>query len=150
MADGFSIAGTAAGVISLGLSVCQGLLAYYGQFKSFHEQIDQVTCRVSSLDGILNTLQNMLINAHVLFSSPTAQSTAIAVDCIIRCRNGLQKLQKMLEKCQNTKLSTNLLGPDIQIARMLYPFRRATLIALVETINWLQANLSTSLQMLNM
>ncbi|KAH8704770.1 hypothetical protein BGW36DRAFT_421364 [Talaromyces proteolyticus] len=149
MADAFSIAGTAAGVISLGLSVCQGLLAYYGEFKLFHEQIDEVTSRISSLDGILNTLQNMLINAHLLITSPTAQSTAIAVDSIIRCRNGLQRLQKMLEKCQNTTLSNNLLGANIQVNRMLYPFRRATLIALMETINWLQANLSTSLQMLN-
>jgi hypothetical protein len=150
MADGFSIAGTAAGVISLGLSVSQGLLAYYGQFKSFHEQIDEVTSRVSSLDGILNTLQNMVINTHVLFTSPTAQSTAIAVDCIIGCRNGLQRLQNMLEKCRNTTPSNNILGPNIQVNRMLYQFRRDTLIALVETINWLQANLSTSLQMLNM
>lgn len=55
----------------------------------------------------------------------------------------------MLEKCRNTRLSNNLLGSNMQVNRMMYPFRRATLIALVETINWLQADLSTSLQMLN-
>jgi hypothetical protein len=35
MADPFSGAGGAVGVVSLGLTVCQGLLAYYGPFKHF-------------------------------------------------------------------------------------------------------------------
>jgi hypothetical protein len=150
MADPFSAAGGAVGVISLGLTVCQGLLAYYGPFKTFHEQIDEVACRVSSLDGILNALQGVLINARILSNSPTAQSTAIAIDSIISCHNGLQRLRKMLEKCRNTRPGNNLLGSNIQINQMLYPFRRDTLITLMETMNWLQANLSTSLQILNM
>jgi hypothetical protein len=150
MADPFSAAGGAVGVISLGLTVCQGLLAYYGPFKTFHEQIDEIASRVSSLDGILNALQRVLINAHVLSNPPTAQSTAVAIDSIICCHNGLQRLRKMLEKCQNKKPASNLLGSNIQVNRMLYPFRRDTLVTLMETMNWLQSNLSTSLQILNM
>jgi hypothetical protein len=150
MTDPFSVAGSAVGVVSLGLTVCQGFLAYYGPFKTFHEQIDEVACRVSSLDGILKALENVLINAHVLSNSPSAQSTAVAIDSIICCENGLQKLRKVLEKCQNTRPAHNLLGSNIQINRMLYPFRRDTLMTLMGTMNWLQANLSTSLQILNM
>lgn len=42
MGDTFSVAGGAVGVISLGLTVCQGLLAYYGPFKAVDEQIHEI------------------------------------------------------------------------------------------------------------
>jgi hypothetical protein len=43
MGDPFSVAGSAVGVISLGLTVCQGLLTYYGQFKAYDEEIRDVS-----------------------------------------------------------------------------------------------------------
>ncbi|KAG2002892.1 hypothetical protein GB937_009428 [Aspergillus fischeri] len=52
----------------------------------------------------------------------------------------------MLKKCQSRKPASNLLGSNIRINRML----RDTLVTLMETMNWLQSNLSTSLQILNM
>lgn len=150
MADPFSVAGSAAGVISLGLAVCQGLLAYYGPFKLFHEQIDEVACRIAALDSMLKVLKTMLINARLLSASPTAPSTALAFDSILCCQEGLNRLKKTLEKCNNTRLADNLIASKIQANRMLYPFKRETLMALMETMSWLQANLNTSLQMLNL
>lgn len=149
MADPFSVAGSAVGVISLGLTVCQGLLAYYGPLKAFHEQIDEVAYRMAASDSILKALQHVLTNAHVLFDSETAPSAAVAIDSILSCQEGLNKLGRMLEKCDKTKLASSSVGPK-RIDRLLYPFRRDTLMALVESMSYLQANLSTSLQLLNM
>lgn len=150
MADPFSVTGSAVGVISLGLTVCQGLLAYYGQFKAFHEQIDEVTDRMATLETILKALQHVLINASVLSTCETAPSAAAAIDSILKCHEGLNKLGRMLEKCDATKSARSSTGHNKQISRLLYPFRRETLMALTETMSSLQANLNTSLQVLNM
>jgi hypothetical protein len=150
MADPFSVTGSAVGVISLGLTVCQGLLAYYGQFKAFHEQIDEVTDRMAALESILKALQHVLINASVLSMCETAPSATVAIDSILKCYDGLNKLGRMVEKCDATKSTRNSTGHNKQISRLLYPFRRETLMALTETMSCLQANLNTSLQLLNM
>lgn len=97
MADPFSVTGSAVGVISLGLTVCQGLLAYYGQFKAFHEQIDEVTDRMATLETILKALQHVLINASVLSTCETAPSAAAAIDSILKCHEGLNKLEECLK-----------------------------------------------------
>ncbi|KAJ5984407.1 hypothetical protein N7481_006506 [Penicillium waksmanii] len=150
MADPFSVTGSAVGVISLGLTVCQGLIAYYGKFKAFHEQIDEVTDQMAALESILKVLQHVLINASVLSTCETAPSAAAAIDSILKCHEGLNKLGRMLEKCDATKSARSSTGHNKQISRLLYPFRGETLMALTETMSCLQANLNTSLQVLNM
>jgi hypothetical protein len=147
MADPFSVTGSAVGVISLGLSLCQGLLAYYGPFKAYDEQIHDVSRRITSFNSTLKALQDLLANAQVFSSPLTAQSATVALDSIFSCQEGLDRLGKMLDKCRSTK---NILGSKIQINRILYPFKRDTLMVLLERVSWLQAQLNTSLQILNM
>lgn len=149
MSDPFSVAGSAVGVISLGLSACQGLLAYYGPFKSFHEEISDVTSQIESLDGILKVLQNILFKIDIQHASPTADSTKIALDAIMRCQQKLQKLETTLDKCAKTPAKM-LLVSKLRLNRILYPFRQETLMSLIKTMGWLQGNLNTALQMLNM
>lgn len=148
MGDPFSVAGSAVGVISLGLSVCQGLLAYYGPFKAYDEQIHDVSNRITTFDSTLKVLQDVLANTQVFFTPMTAQSATVALDSIFNCQEGLERLSKTLDKCKNT--STSFLGSQIPTNRILYPFKRDTLMALLETVSWLQAHLNTSLQILNM
>lgn len=151
MGDPLSVAGGAAGVVSLGLTVCQGLLAYYRPFKSFQEEIDNVTCRIETLDGILKTLQSiLLVNAPVLAASSTDEPVHTAVDSIQRCKRGVQALEKMLEKCTKTTSPANRFTAKPQSSRILYPFRRETLMTLIETISWLHTSLNTALQALGM
>lgn len=148
MGDPFSVAGSAVGVISLGLTVCQGLLTYYGPFKAYDEEIRDVSNHIKSFESTLKALENVLANSQIFLSPLTAQSATVALDSIFNCQEGLERLSKMLNKCKST--STKLLGSKIQINRILYPLKRDTLMALLETVNWLQAHLNTSLQILNM
>jgi hypothetical protein len=150
MGDPFSVAGSAVGVISLGLSICQGLLAYYGPFKAYDEQIHDVSNRITSFDSTLKALEDVLAHAQVFSSPLTAQSATVALDSIFACQEGLERLSKMLERCKGTASAKSFLGSKIQINRILYPFRRDTLMAILETVSWLQAHLNTSLQILNM
>lgn len=66
MADPFSVAGSAVGVISLGLAVGQGLLAYYGPLKAYDEQIHDVSDRIKSFSSTLKALKAVLANAKVI------------------------------------------------------------------------------------
>jgi hypothetical protein len=105
---------------------------------------------MAALESILKVLQYVLINTSVLSTCETASSAAAAIDSILKCYEGLNKLGRMLEKCDATKSARSSTSHNKQISRLLYPFRRETLIALTETMSCLQANLNTSLQVLNM
>jgi hypothetical protein len=150
MADPFSVAGSAVGVISLGLTVCQGLLAYYGPFKAYDEQIHDFLSRITSFDSTLKALQDVLANVEVSSSALTTQSATVALGCIFNCQEGLKRLKSILDKCRGSPSTKSFLGSKIQINKMLYPFRRDTLVTLLDTMSWLQADLNASLQSLTM
>ena len=150
MTDPFSVAGSAVGVISLGLTVCQGLLAYYGPLKAYDEQIHDVSNRITSFNNTLKELKDLLANTEVSSSALMPQSATAALGCIFNCQEGLKRLKNMLNKCRSSTSNKSLLRSKIQINRMLYPFRRDTLVTLLDTMSWLQADLNTSLQTLTM
>ncbi|KAL3455653.1 hypothetical protein BJX64DRAFT_271949 [Aspergillus heterothallicus] len=148
MADPFSITGSAVGVISLGLTICQGLLAYYGPYKSFHEEINEATSRVQSLDSILTNLHNVISTAPSFNANPPSRSVQAAIQSIQSCKSGLQSLETMLRKCRITRPVGKQSRPANQLNRLLYPFKRETLVKLMATVTWLQANVNTSLLLL--
>lgn len=150
MADPFSVTGSAVGVISLGISVCQGLLAYYDSFKAYDEQIKDVSLRVQSFSNILKALNEVLSDAQASSSILATRQGAVALDCIFNCQEGLERLQKVLEKCKYSPLNLSFLSSKFQINRMLYPFKRDTLVTVLDTLKWLQDDLNTSLQILTL
>ncbi|KAL4877125.1 hypothetical protein BJY04DRAFT_222441 [Aspergillus karnatakaensis] len=147
MADSFSVAGSAVGVVSLGLTLCQGFLVYYGPYKSFHEDIDEIWSRIQSLDASLTTLRRVVAEAH---PTPVTQAVHLATRNIQNCHQGLEKLGTMLNKChricpQNTGKASKLKN---QYNRLLYPFRQGTLMKLMDTVIWLQSNVELALNIL--
>ncbi|GLI73467.1 hypothetical protein PoHVEF18_001685 [Penicillium ochrochloron] len=149
MGDPFSVAGSAVGVISLGLSVCQGLITYYGQYKSFHKDIHDATSHLDNLDCILKALMNTIKQSELQNASLTTEPARIAKDTIDKCNQKLKELEEMLKKCKDTPIATNLTS-KFSKSRALYPFRRDTLLALRESVGWLQGNLENSLSLLNL
>ncbi|KAL4738832.1 hypothetical protein BDV11DRAFT_215708 [Aspergillus similis] len=150
MAEPFSVAGSVVGVISLGLTVSQGFLAYYGPYQSFHEEIEMVTTRMEALKGMLEIIQTLITESNKLKCPSVAQSTQIASNIILSCEIALQKLQGMLDSCCASTPPKRLAMAEVKahVNRLLYPFRRQTLMSLIESVSWLQDNLNTSLQML--
>jgi hypothetical protein len=150
MAEAFSVTSGAVGVISLGLTICQGLFAYYEPFKTFHEQISDIESRITALEGVLDVLQRVLNEGFAQFGASTAQSTTVALGTICSCQDGLNRLQIILQKCTQANGSKICTSLNRQVNRLLYPFRRETLVALMELLDRLQATLNISLQMLIM
>jgi hypothetical protein len=150
MTDPLSVAGSSVGVISLGLTICQGLIAYYGPYKSFNNEIEVFACRIEDLHGLLAALQIILSETHAFNASSASETAKIACNVVRHCQQGLQRLDKMLHKCKSSPFPRKSLGAKFRIERAFYPFRRETLIAFLEIMGWLQANLNTALHMLNM
>jgi hypothetical protein len=150
MADPFSITGSAVGVISLGLTICQAFLAYYGPFKSFHEEINEAVSRVRSLKSLLLTLSDVIANSPTFHARPSPQPIQAAMDSIQSCGHGLQKLQRTLTKCHASVPPGKGSRSANQLNRLLYPFRQETLVKLMGTVTWLQDNLNTSLLLLQL
>lgn len=68
-------------------------------------------------------------------------------DKILACTEGMQKLDNMLGKCtENTQSSTLRARMREQANRALYPFKRESLLNIKDTLEGLQANLGTALQ----
>jgi hypothetical protein len=152
MSDPFSVTGSAVGVASLRLTLCQGFLAYYGPYKAFNDDINEVLSRIQSLNHILLLLRERCSMLSSPEESPLTQPEALVTDQIVNCRKGLEKLQKMLQKCKAACPSDSEHAPRFKnhIDRFMYPFRRDTLMQLMATVNWLQSNIDTSLQVLQL
>ncbi|KAJ5088713.1 hypothetical protein N7456_012329 [Penicillium angulare] len=135
------------GLISLGITVCQGLLTYYDQYKSFSEETNNILRRVNSLNGIFQALHDVLADAQTVNSSTSAKSK-IALRCIADCEDGIKRLNDMLSKVMEHESGNSSRAKIFD--RAMYPFRRKTLLGLLDTTRELQENLDTALHLLEL
>jgi 5-bromo-4-chloroindolyl phosphate hydrolysis protein len=92
---------------------------------------------------------NTVKQSELQNASLTTEPARIAKDTIDKCNQKLKELEEMLKKCKDTPIATNLTS-KFSKSRALYPFRRDTLLALRESVGWLQGNLENSLSLLNL
>lgn len=136
--EGFGPASTAAGLISLGITACQGLLAYYRSWKDADETVNNMYGSIEALTKTFMVLQRSI-------SSPTLNKDAIqgVNESMESCEQGIYALNKKLAKIQ---LQTNQDSwKERSWARLkgtLYPFKESTLIMLKERCNELRDNLN--------
>ncbi len=129
MADLFSIAGSAVGVVSLAITVCQGLHQYY---SSSCDGPDDIKAFVTSLDGLIHALD--VLGDTIKDNCFDASTQAHIESCIADCDDAIQNLARELEKM---KKAVPLLGSGGRLSLMgklsnagktlLYPFRESTL-----------------------
>lgn len=136
MADPFSAAGSVVGVVSLGITVAQGLVNYYGAWKDCGDDVRSTLASLQDLSTTLEILRSQLSQAqrpqnHVLHLEKTIGSCA---DAIARLDHKLEKIQK------HRKLG--------QFERLRYPFRRGTIGKLQDLIAELRGNLQLLLEVL--
>lgn len=147
MADPFSVAGSAVGVISLGLNICQSLISYYGSWKAYDDEIKNLIYKAEGLKSTLHTLQGPLRELE-----STNPSEILEVQSqVLACEAVIQKVRKRVRKCEEI-LPSSAFAYKLQVLgkKALYPFKRETLIWLRDTMEGLQANLNTAILMLQM
>jgi hypothetical protein len=147
MADPLSIAGTAVGILSLGIQVCGGLFQYYAQFRGLHADIDDILGRVENLEGILRGLEPLIRR----YESGDGKAPSQLQLALTACEKALQRLKGISEKCYNTKGAKGLQERITLVRRrILWPFKKETLRELQDTLNGFQDNLSLALQSLGL
>ena len=128
------IASNVAGLVSLGLTLCHGLLQYYGTLKDAEKNI-ATTCK-----SIENLQQSFIIIERVLrFPNHSADVKMHLEQTVSMCEHGVLCLEKKLAKIkihgerQDSKQWRLEFKKRYHTA--MYPFRESTLIKLRDTCN---------------
>ncbi|KAL3471247.1 hypothetical protein BJX99DRAFT_263445 [Aspergillus californicus] len=150
MGEPFAVVSGAAGVLSLGLTVCQGLVAYYGPFTAFSSETESFVTRVTGLSAILEVLQSRLSSLQNPPTPHVQNELQLVEDRIAESGAAARGLAQALKKCQGYDATGSLSKKGRAFAKSLYPFRRGTVVALTDIVAGFQSNLEIALQVLNL
>jgi hypothetical protein len=95
MSDPFSVSAGVVGVVSLGLTLAQGFLRYYGPWKDFDDDIRGFTTKVEGLLQILRLLDRFLSPENEL-SLPTDQYRQLVLTNLVTCEELCCRLEKKI------------------------------------------------------
>ena len=138
------IASGAAGIISLGIAVCQGLLQYYGSYKDAESDVADMYESIEALARILQVLLPALDNEGL-----DRNVVAVVEKSVLSCQQGIEKLRKKLNKAKVTPLRPGWREKTkIQFQKTLYPFKENTLMKLKAIGSELRDHLSLALDVL--
>ena len=151
--DPLSLTGTAVGIASLGLRVCQGITQYYNQWKDFDRDVAAIYTSIDQLSGIFQTIHERLNSGSLnKFSTVSEVDTSIKL-----CETGILELRHRLEKIKSKEPLEALQKKTLllqrlreQGKRLLYPFQQGTLGKLRDTVNELRDNLNPILHAVQM
>ncbi len=150
MTDPFAVISGAAGVVSLGITACQGLVAYYGPFKAFSTETESFVTSVNGLSATLELLKSKLNRLQNPLNPYVADELQLVADRINDCEGTLQRLSQTLQKCQGYDPAGTITRRGKAFARAQYPFKRGTLVFLTQTVMGLQSNLDIALHALHL
>ncbi|KAF6824120.1 vegetative incompatibility protein HET-E-1 [Colletotrichum musicola] len=148
MADPLSVAGTAVGIVSLGIQVTQSVHDYYVSFKSQPSDTSQLLQKLKDLQALLGQLLS-----HLLTDRKARPGDDVVLQ---RIRSNLEKLDagilKLKFEAEKFHLQTPAEGFQAAIKttarRLAYPFKIATLQGLEKEIENLKSHVSLALSLL--
>lgn len=136
--EAFGAASTAAGLISLGITACQGLLVYYRSWKDADETVNNMYESIKALAKTFMVLERSI-------SSPMLNKDAIqrVNESMKSCEQGISALNKKLAKIHVQTNQQSWKGRTwVRLKGTLYPFKESTLVMLKERCNELRDNLN--------
>jgi hypothetical protein len=124
-------AGSAVGIASLGIQICQGLVSYYHDWRSYHEDISAACDKVSGLERTFALLKEALDQACL-----NAEQTAQVRDSLLSCKDSIRGLEKRCAKLQASGQPSSARERAAAVTkRTLYPFKASTLAKVSEAVN---------------
>ncbi|PSN69617.1 hypothetical protein BS50DRAFT_674188 [Corynespora cassiicola Philippines] len=139
----FEIAGSAVGVVSLGIKLCEDLITYIGHVKDSKTEVSQISNQLEQLADILEKLQTISGEAG-------ADATRLVDAGVAACATALQKIQNELPALNNDGADASVRASVRSWRRRLaYPFlKREELFTLKAVLENIQLNLNTALHAL--
>jgi hypothetical protein len=137
-------AGTAVGIASLGIQICQGLLSYYEAWRSSHQDICDACNKASELEKTF-----VLLNDTLQAPDLDAERRVRVAECLTSCKTGLDRFQKKYRKLLSITQPAGTREKAAAAAKTsLYPFKVSTLAKLTEMVEDLVRHLSFAVQIL--
>ena len=142
--EALGLSSAAAGLISLGLTICQGLLDYYHSYKDAENQVAQMYASIEALTETFRLLESAI--EPKVFSRGSVQKIEQSISS---AESGLQSLRKKLDKIRLSPLQSGWKAKGMaQLRRTLFPFKESTLAKLKELGIELRQDLSLALEVL--
>jgi hypothetical protein len=136
------VLGTAIGVASLGIQVCQGLLSYYETWKDYDSDVAATYDMVADLQQTFDLLKSAL-NDPLL----DAKKSERVGNCVQSARNALVKLEaKALKVCEYEQPRGFSQKIFREVQRLKYPFTAKTLEKLKTAVGDVQSRLQLAVQ----
>jgi hypothetical protein len=145
MADPFSVAGTAVGIISLGIQTCKGIVWYIDTAKDAKEKAERLRREVEQLTDILESLENTVTQAGLSSTSSTVTYAGISA-----CASALEQIKERLGK--RSSIGRSHIRTRLQTIkeRLSYPFKEGELVYWKNALDHVQQHLQTALLALQM
>jgi len=144
--DAIGASSSIAGLLSLGITICQGLLNYYDSYKHAESDIQAAYGSIKSLESTFTILRPRLQSGRFREDVKANVERSVA-----SCASGLQELQDELQKIRLSPQSQAWLDhAKAKLRRLQYPFKETTLGKLKATTADLRNNLNLALSVLQM
>ncbi|KAF7519774.1 hypothetical protein PCG10_009817 [Penicillium crustosum] len=141
MSDPLSVAGTAVGIISLGLQVCGKIVSFCQAWRGFNEDIQNIGQKADGLRMPLRALRELIEDIRTT-------DPAIASDLENKAKS-IEHVIKRLKTATDRYASTTS-DPDsfrFQLKKGAYPFRKEGFREMASDLDSIQVVLHTALQM---
>ncbi|KAK7227439.1 hypothetical protein V2G26_015442 [Clonostachys chloroleuca] len=146
MADPLSVAGSAVGIVSLGLTAAQGLIQYYQAYRGQSEDVVHTTTKLELLLDLLENLQILLSSrkSHAKDGDLLDKVNSYVEDSY----EPIQELEEQLNKLRKTSDRDVIASLHGFGRRLVYPLRKSTLQKLEADIEDSVQVISLALQLL--
>ena len=144
MGDPLSIIASAGGIISLGITVCQGLIDYCQAFAGQYQDVRVAVEDLHGLEKSLAALRDSLTHRPDLLN--------LVQPYIVTLRGRINDLQPILGRFREHVSRQHAFKDKVKTAtqRTLYPFKKGMVKELRDAVRHAQGNLSLALQVVQM
>ncbi|KAJ3544960.1 hypothetical protein NM208_g2762 [Fusarium decemcellulare] len=144
MSDPLSVAGTAVGIASLGIQVCQGLVSYLQSLEGRNQEIREGLREIQTLVSMFYSLNDILPKIDEKHPGTIALRR-----CLEDSEKKLLELQEFLIKIRGPQnASTSTIGKMDDARRaLIYPFREGKLNSLRQSLRELLDNLNLAIEL---
>ncbi|KAK6080312.1 hypothetical protein SCUP234_05253 [Seiridium cupressi] len=146
MTDPLSVAGSAVGIISLGIQVAQSLHDYYTSIQSQYSDITHTIRKLKSLQELLDRLKGQVQDRR--FRADEKDLIKKIEDSITASEESIQELHDEAEKFKRTPVDSVRSALKKATRKAAYPIRRSTLEKLDEDVDDIVDQLKLALQLL--
>jgi ankyrin repeat domain-containing protein 50 len=144
--DGFSVAASVAGIISLGIQVTQSLTDYYEAYKGQKLDIANTAEKLKNLLCVFERLCRQLSDRK--FRADEKGLLETIEGSVQMCEDNIHELQTKIEKLKDSSSNSIPVAIRTTTRQLAYPFRQSTLRKLDADIDEIVSNLSLALAVL--